>query len=482
MTQTYEAQLNDWIQEEKKAIELTKIVGGLWLDKAIELILYRRRMFDISISQTINDHRYAKRFSQQPFTLDTSITLATGISKLNLSPARIDMGRLGSEWLKEGNNYADVDAFLQDKLKDLISAGEFSLKPKDVVLYGFGRIGRLAARVLISEAGKGQQLRLKAIVTRSNSDEDIFKRASLLRKDSVHGKINGYIEADVENKALIINGHIVKMIAASDPAQIDYTEYGIDNALIIDNTGVWRDRNGLSQHLKAKGVDKVLLTAPGKGDIPNIVHGCNHEKFDPASEQIWSAASCTTNAISPVLKVIDENFGIERGHIETVHSYTNDQNLLDNVHKKSRRGRSAPLNLVITETGAASAVRKVLPELTEDITGNAVRVPTPDVSLAILNLTLGKTASKEDVNDLLRTAASHGELSEQLGYSLSMELVSTDIIGDGHAAVIDSHATIGSTDNKSVVIYAWYDNEFGYTRQVIRLAKYLSNVIRLRYY
>lgn len=482
MSKNYDSNLNSWIQEEKKAIELTQIVGALWLDHSIELILFRRRIFDNSISEILNDHLYAARFAGLPFTVDTSITLAKAITKLDLKPARIDLGRLGSEWLNEGDKYADADAFVQDKLSALISKTDFELTPKDVVLYGFGRIGRLAARVLVQEAGKGQQLRLKAIVTRGNSDDDILKRASLLRKDSVHGKMQGTIEADLENKALIINGHVVKMIHSNGPGEVDFTEYGINDALLIDNTGVWRDREGLSQHLNSNGIAKVLLTAPGKGDIPNIVHAVNHETFSPDSDTIFSAASCTTNAIVPALKVIEDNLGIERGHIETVHSYTNDQNLLDNYHKKNRRGRSAPINMVITETGAASAVKKVMPELSCSITGNAVRVPTPNVSLAILNLTLKKPASKEEVNELLRKAASGGVLSEQLDYSISTDLVSTDIVGNSHASVIDALATIGSEDGKTVVIYAWYDNEFGYTRQVVRLAKYLSNVIRLRYY
>lgn len=482
MSQNYDSNLKDWIQEEKKAIELTQIVGALWLDHSIELILFRRRIYDNSISEILNDHLYAARFSGLPFTVDTSILLAKAISKLDLNPARIDLGRLGSEWLNEGDNYSDVDAFVQDKLSALISKTDFVLTPKDVVLYGFGRIGRLAARVLVQEAGKGQQLRLKAIVTRGNSDDDILKRASLLRKDSVHGKMQGTIEADLENKALIINGHVVKMIHSNGPGEVDFTEYGINDALLIDNTGVWRDREGLSKHLNSNGIAKVLLTAPGKGDIPNIVHAVNHDKFTPDSDTVFSAASCTTNAIVPALKVIEDNLGIERGHIETVHSYTNDQNLLDNYHKKNRRGRSAPINMVITETGAASAVKKVMPELSCSITGNAVRVPTPNVSLAILNLTLKKPASKEEVNELLRKAASGGVLSEQLDYSVSSDLVSTDVVGNSHASVIDALATIGSEDGKTVVIYAWYDNEYGYTRQVVRLAKYLSNVIRLRYY
>jgi glyceraldehyde 3-phosphate dehydrogenase len=340
----------------------------------------------------------------------------------------------------------------------------------------------LAARELISQSAKGDQLRLRAIVTRSNSDLDIYKRADLLRTDSIHGPFPGTIEADVEKKALIVNGHTVLLIAANSPAEIDYTTYGINDALVIDNTGVWRDADGLGQHLKSKGVSKVMLTAPGKGNIPNIVHGVNHLDFDPDAHDIWSAASCTTNAISPVLAVIEKKFGVAKGHIETIHAYTNDQNLLDNYHKKYRRGRSAALNMVITETGAGSAVAKVIPTLDGKLTSNAVRVPVPDGSLAILNLTLNKAVTLEEVDNAMKDAALNGNLVEQIRYSTSHELVSSDIVGDSCASIYDSKATIVSPDGKNVVIYAWYDNEYGYTRQVLRLSKYVSKVRRLHYY
>jgi glyceraldehyde 3-phosphate dehydrogenase len=309
----------------------------------------------------------------------------------------------------------------------------------------------------------------------------LTKRAELLRTDSVHGAFTGTIIEDFKNKALIINGQMVYMIAAKNPEEVDYTSYGIEDALLIDNTGVFRDREGLGIHLKAKGISKVLLTAPGKGDIPNIVHGINH--LEPVgTETIYSAASCTTNAIVPVLKVVEDVFGIQKGHIETVHSYTNDQNLLDNYHKKYRRGRSAALNMVITETGADKAVAKVLPPLAGKLTGNAVRVPTPDVSLAILNLTLNRETTKKELSKVLNEASLYGDLVEQIEYSISNELVSSDVIGNSHASIVDGPATILSADKKSVVVYVWYDNEYGYTRQVVRLAKVISGVIRLTYY
>ncbi|MBC8047338.1 MAG: glyceraldehyde-3-phosphate dehydrogenase [Fimbriimonadaceae bacterium] len=482
MNNTYEENLKAWNKKEKDATELSSLATQLWFDKSVELIIFRRPLVDARASEILNHHLYAQRFLNLPLDIEITLALTKAIAKLELSPSRIDMGRLGSEWLKEKTNYANEDAFIADKLNGFIGADKFVLKPKDVILYGFGRIGRIAARILVNEAGKGEQLRLRAIVTRSNSDEDIKKRASLLRKDSIHGKFHGTVVEDLENKTLIINGHTVQMLAINKPEEADYTKYGINEALVIDNTGVTRDREGLSKHLLAKGVSQVLLTAPGKGDIPNIVHGINHETFDPSKENIFSAASCTTNAVVPIIKVVEDAFGINHGHLETVHSYTNDQNLLDNFHKKYRRGRSAALNMVITETGAASAVTKVMPNMSGKFTGNAIRVPTPDVSLAILNLSLKSNITVDSINEVLKNASTTGNLVEQIDYSLSNELVSTDCIGNTHCVIVDAPATIVAPDGKSVVLYCWYDNEFGYTKQVVRLAKYLSGVIRLRYY
>ncbi|MBN4052042.1 glyceraldehyde-3-phosphate dehydrogenase [Cytophagaceae bacterium AH-315-L13] len=479
---TYDVELSNWVKKEKAAIELINIIGNLWFDKAVELLIFRKPLFDISSSEILKFHLYARTITDMAVTVETSLALAKEIEQLDLCPSRIDIGRLDSEWLGEKNQYGSIKKFVLDKLSDHIGQDKINIQPKDVVLYGFGRIGRIAARELISLAGNGQQLRLKAIVTRSNSDKDIIKRAELLRNDSVHGPFKGNVVEDLSRKELIVNGNVIKMIAADNPENIDYTQYGINNALLIDNTGAWRDREGLSKHIQAKGIDKVLLTAPGKGDVPNIVYGINQNNFPVKDENIFSAASCTTNAITPVLAVMNKEFGIDNGHVETVHSYTNDQNLLDNYHKKSRRGRGAPLNMVITETGASKAVAKVIPELAGKLTGNAIRVPTPNASLAILNLKLNKVVTRDEVNDTLKKSSLYGDLIEQIEFSGSEELVSSDIIGNTHASVVDGPATIIGTDNKTVVLYVWYDNEYGYTRQVLRLAKAISKVRRLLYY
>jgi glyceraldehyde 3-phosphate dehydrogenase len=479
LKKTYETQLVDWIEQEKAAIELIGIIGHLWFEKSVELVIFRNQLIDRSASEIMNLHQYANDVVKKPIDINVTLQLARELTKLDLVPSRIDIGKLSAELSQEKKD--DPRAFLISKLGNFIGHDKFQLNPKDVVLYGFGRIGRLAARELISQAGKGEQLRLRAIVTRDKSDEDIVKRADLLRTDSVHGPFPGTVIADVKNRCLIVNGHTIHMISAADPASIDYTAYGINDALLIDNTGIARDREGLSKHLKAKGVSKVLLTAPGKGDIPNIVFGVNHKDYKK-DERVFSAASCTTNAIVPVLAVIRRTLGIESGHIETIHSYTNDQNLLDNFHPKFRRGRSAAINMVITETGADKAVAKVIPDLAGKLTGNAVRVPTPDVSLAILNLSVSKATTKDSVNEIMRDAALSGDLVEQIQYSFSNELVSSDCVGNPCASIFDSPATIISKDGKNIVLYVWYDNEYGYTRQVIRFAKHLAEVRRMTYY
>ncbi|MHB8261627.1 MAG: glyceraldehyde-3-phosphate dehydrogenase [Bacteroidia bacterium] len=481
VTNGYQEQLNDWVEQEKATIDLMSTIGKLWFEKSIELVLFRNQLVDRSASEIMKLHLYGKDIVKKPITVKDTVLLAKEIYYADVCPSKIDIGKLAFEWHQEKGQYKSAADFIHQKLKNF-TIKEHNITPKDVVLYGFGRIGRLAAREIIAQAGKGEQLRLRAIVTRGNSNEEIVKRADLLRTDSVHGPFPGTVIEDLENKALIINGHTVHMIDAKNPEDVDYTKFGIHDALLIDNTGVFRDRSELSRHLKAKGISKVLLTAPAKGDVPNVVYGINHETIDIHKENIFSAASCTTNAIMPILYVVDKEMGIQRGHIETVHSYTNDQNLLDNYHKKYRRGRSAALNMVITETGAESALKKVLPQLSGKFTANSVRVPTPNVSLAILNIAINKEVTKEDVNEIMKKYALEGNLVEQIQYAFSNELVSTDIIGNPCASVFDSHATIVSPDKRNIIVYIWYDNEYGYTRQVVRFAKQLAEVKRMVYY
>lgn len=478
---SYEASFNSWASQEMIANEFVDVLYKLFYNKSIELVLYRNQLIDRSASLILYRHSYVENIIQKPLKIEDSLLLAKAILHGNIGPSKLDIGRLNLEWVEERENYIDVDDFVNHKLKHLVGKKTHYDKATDIILYGFGRIGRLLARELIIQ-GNGKQLRVRAIVTRGNDELEIIKRASLFRHDSVHGPFRGVAIEQPDEKFIYINGHRVLMLAANDPAEIDYTQYGIEDALLIDNTGKWRDREGLSQHLKAKGISKVLLTAPGKGDVPNVVFGANEGSVDWKKETIFSAASCTTNAAVPTLLVLEKNIGIVKGHLETVHSYTNDQNLLDNYHKKYRRGRSAPLNLVITETGAAKAVAKIIPSLAGKLTGNAIRVPTPNVSLVVMTLEMKRETSVEEVNDLIHNASLHGDLVAQIRYSTSNDAVSTDFMSEPATSVYDCPATQVSADKKTLIVYVWYDNEFGYALQVIRCAKMISGKKRPTYY
>ncbi len=473
----YEKDLEKQAQTRRATTDFITIVNDLWYDRSIELVLFRNPLLDKRVGEILNLINYARDFVIKPISIDDALAIAKAIKSLNLPPSRLDIGKLTYEYHLDGKG--DEVTFVKKQLEGISEVSEFS--PKDVVLYGFGRIGRLLARELMTKLGKGEQLRLRAIVTRGKVDETILeKRASLLRTDSVHGDFLGTVEVDTENEALIINGTVVHIISANAPEDIDYTQYGINKALLIDNTGAFRDKISLSRHLQSKGIDKVLLTAPGK-EIPNIVHGVNHLENDPNKIDIFSAASCTTNAITPILKVIEDNFGIKKGHIETIHAYTNDQNLVDNMHKNNRRGRAAALNMVITETGAGEAVSKAIPSLNGKLTSSAIRVPVPNGSLAILNLQLNSKVTKESVNAIMKKYALDSELVEQIKYEISNELVSTDIIGSSASSIFDSNSTIAD-GSESIVLYVWYDNEYSYSHQVMRLAKHIAQVRRYTYY
>jgi glyceraldehyde 3-phosphate dehydrogenase len=478
----FEDEMNFQAEKRKAAVEFIKVVNDLWFDRSIELLVFRNILIDTSVSEVLNLQEYARNFVGKPINIHETLSIAKEIQKLDLKASRIDIGKLAYERTLESEGTSCAE-FVKNKLKDILSQSESPISPKDVVLYGFGRIGRLLARDLMLHAGKGEQLRLRAIVTRGNIDKSkLEKRAALLRNDSVHGKFPGTVVADIDKQALIIDGTTVHMISSDEPDTIDYLAYGINNALVIDNSGAFRTEGALGRHLKSAGVSKVMLTAPGKGGVPNIVYGVNNEEFDPNKVDVWSAASCTTNAITPILKVINDNLGVEKGHIETIHSYTNDQNLVDNMHSKYRRGRAAAVNMVITETGAGKAVSKAIPQLEGKLTSSAIRVPVPNGSLAILTLSLENKTSIEEVNALIKSYALKGNLVEQIKYSIDSELVSSDIVGSSATSVFDSHATVVSNDGKQIVVYVWYDNEYGYSRQVIRLAKYIMDVRRYKYY
>lgn len=472
-SQKAEEYFKDWQEREELAESMIPVIGYLYRDCEIICNIFDRSLVRKSAIDILRVHRFARQIIDKELWVSDTMPILFAVAKLDLAPGKIDLAKLAIRY-QDVKDQIGIDQFVAEQLADLNTGLSHQLsEPRDVVLYGFGRIGRLLARILIDQVGGGNKLRLRAAVVRKGGDDDLTKRASLLRRDSVHGHFEGTIRTDQDENAIIANGNMIRIIYSDTPDTIDYTEYGINNAIVIDNTGKWRDREGLGLHLKAKGISQALLTAPGKGDIPNIVYGVNHHLLDK-DETIVSAASCTTNAIVPVLKAVNDRYEIINGHVETCHSYTNDQNLIDNYHKKNRRGRSAPLNMVITETGAASAIAKALPELTDKLTGNAIRVPTPNVSLAILNLTLKNKTTVEEINDYLRDISLDSPLQDQVDFTNSPEVVSSDMVGSRYAGVVDSLATI--VEGNRCVLYVWYDNEYGYSYQVVRLVEKLSGL------
>ena len=471
MTDQIEAAAQSWAAKQRAAEGLIPLVGRLYRENDVLLTVYGRSLLNKSVTGIIKAHRYARHFDGVELDLDETLAIAQQLVELDLGTSTIDLGRLAASVRTGG----DVASVLAEQLAEVVGAtASADAGPRDVVLYGFGRIGRLLARILIDRAG-GTGLRLRAIVVRRSGKggEDIVKRASLLRRDSVHGKFDGTIVVDQENETILANGTLIQVIYSDDPSTVDYTAHGIDDAIIVDNTGIWRDDAGLRKHLASPGASKVILTAPGKGEVKNIVFGVNSDAIGP-EDDVLSAASCTTNAITPVLKVLNDEFGVVNGHVETVHSFTNDQNLIDNYHKGSRRGRAAGLNMVLTETGAAKAVAKALPEFAGKLSGNAIRVPTPNVSMAVLNLNLERETTVEELNTFLRNTSLHSPLRNQIDYIASPEVVSTDLVGSKRAGVVDGLATI--VDGTRVVVYVWYDNEFGYSCQVIRCVAQMAGL------
>ena len=473
----------DWKQREALVQEMIPVIGRLFSQRNVGIYIYGRPLHNRSVTFIMKSHRFVRQVERNEMSEFETHPMLMAMAGLDLWHSQIDLGKLTVRYMEHQENNQDscmpVRDFVLKEMGYLDGVKEKPIeKSQDVVLYGFGRIGRLMARLLIERTSTGEVMRLRAIVVRPGGKDDLEKRADLFTSDSVHGAFQGTLRVDKENRCLIANGNVIQVIYADNPEEIDYTDYGISQALIIDNTGKWRDEKGLSLHLKSNGASKVILTAPGKGDLKNIVYGINdHQMTD--DDKIITAASCTTNAIAPVLKVINDKFGIEHGHVETVHAYTNDQNLIDNYHKGSRRGRSAALNMVLTETGAASAVVKAVPELEGKLTGNAVRVPIPNVSMAIMNLSLSVSTTKEEVNEFLRDIALHSKLQNQISYTQSPDAVSSDFVGTREAGIVDSNATI--VKDNHCVLYLWYDNEFGYCCQVGRMVYKMAGV-RYQFY
>nr|WP_309592635.1 glyceraldehyde-3-phosphate dehydrogenase [Moraxella osloensis] len=442
----YQDHLTTRKNQEAQAVQLLVELNTL-ANKGVDVLFFGNRIA-LNLVDIIAHH------DKNALNIADTLAFATALNDQNLSHTSVDLGQA----LKSG------------KQADSFTSGD-EVPATDVVLYGFGRIGRILARLLMSRPASDKGLQLKAIVVRPAGEADLEKRASLLERDSVHGWFDGSVVVDKANSGIIANGRFIKVIYAADPSEIDYTSYGIDNALIIDNTGKWKDEAGLGKHLQSKGAKKVLLTAPASGDIKNIVYNVNDDTI--GSDTIVSAASCTTNAITPTLKLLNDKYGIENGHMETIHAFTNDQNLVDNHHKAERRGRAATLNMVMTSTGAAKAVSKAIPELKGKLSGSSVRVPTPNVSLAILNLNFKNPVnSSDELNAFIKEASQSEQWQAQIAYSDSDEAVSTDFVGCEKVAIWDAKSTLAQ-DNRAVM-YLWYDNEMGYSTQVLRVAETMA--------
>ncbi|MBW4017240.1 glyceraldehyde-3-phosphate dehydrogenase [Moraxella osloensis] len=447
----YQDHLTTRKNQEAQAVQLLVELNTL-ANKGVNVLFFGNRIA-LNLVDIIAHH------DKNALNIADTLAFATALNDQNLSHTTVDLGQA----LKAG------------KQADSFTSGD-EVPATDVVLYGFGRIGRILARLLMSRPASDKGLQLKAIVVRPAGEadallKDLEKRASLLERDSVHGWFDGSVVVDKANSGIIANGRFIKVIYAADPSEIDYTSYGIDNALIIDNTGKWKDEAGLGKHLQSKGAKKVLLTAPASGDIKNIVYNVNDDTI--GSDTIVSAASCTTNAITPTLKLLNDKYGIENGHMETIHAFTNDQNLVDNHHKAERRGRAATLNMVMTSTGAAKAVSKAIPELKGKLSGSSVRVPTPNVSLAILNLNFKNPVnSSDELNAFIKEATESEQWQAQIAYSDSDEAVSTDFVGCEKVAIWDAKSTLAQ-ENRAVM-YLWYDNEMGYSTQVLRVAETMA--------
>lgn len=327
-----------------------------------------------------------------------------------------------------------------------------------VGINGFGRIGRNVFRASLNNP--------EVEVVAVNDLTDANMLAHLLQYDTVHGKLDAKVE--VSGTDLVVNGKTIKVLSERDPAQLGWGDLGID--VVVESTGRFTNREDAAKHLQA-GAKKVVISAPAKGEDITIVMGVNNDKYDPANHNVISNASCTTNCLAPVAKVLNDKFGVKRGMMTTVHSYTNDQQILDLPHKDYRRARAAAENIIPTTTGAAQAVALVLPELKGKLTGMAMRVPTPNVSIVDFVAELNKDVTLDEVNQALQAAA-HGELEGVLGFS-DEPLVSRDYNGNKLSSIVDGLSTMVIEGNLVKVI-SWYDNETGYSNRVVDLVNFIA--------
>jgi len=335
--------------------------------------------------------------------------------------------------------------------------------PVKIAINGFGRIGRNVLRAMTAAK---RPLNVVAV----NDVTDAQTLAHLLKYDSVHGRFDGTVEATKDG--LTVNGQVIRVLAAKDPAQLPWKELGVD--IVLESTGLFTDRDKAAAHLSA-GARKVIISAPAQDEDLTIVMGVNHQKYDPAKHHVLSNASCTTNCLVPVVKVIIDAFGFERGFMTTIHSYTNDQRILDLPHKDLRRARAAAVNIIPTTTGAAKATALAIPELKGKIDGISLRVPTPNVSLVDLSCSVTRKTSVDEVNQAFRAAAA-GPLKGSRAVS-DEPLVSSDYNGDLHSSTVDALST-SVIDGSLVHVSSWYDNEMGYSMRCVDLMEYVAKTLK----
>lgn len=470
-----------WVQSEIYAARLTSYVTELYAFGKVELLVSGETLIGrgpIPLLGTIKRH---SRLLGVDYNVRDVSRIVNALRQESLHPCRIDIGLLTSQWamLKRP---PDVAAFLHQTLgRRFLTRYPRKQPTLAIVLHGFGRVARILTRIL-SRYGPAGQIRLGAVIVRPDRHETreslLFRRYRLLQNDSIYGAFRGDIEFLPEVESLIVNGNAVRFIAAERPEQVQLPALDAEHVLFLDTTGRQRDYRELFGRLRAGGVSALGATFPVP-ELPAILYGVNHFDLHELDPPVFSAGSDPANAVAPVLRLLHEEYNIDGGHLEIVRPFTNDQNLLDNIHTSPRLGRSAPENLVPFEADLIAEIERLLPGLARRLTAGYVRAPIENGALAILQLRLRRAPTRDELNRFLRYGALKSDLRDQLDFSLAPDFVSADIRANPHAAVVDSPRTMVA--GKQVVVYLWFDNEYGYAAQILRLCQELSNLSIMQY-
>ena len=465
----------NWKNREEIAESMIPIIGKLHRERDVTILLHSRSLVNKSVVSILKTHRFARQIAGEELSVTETLPFLQALTTLDLGPSQIDIGMLAATY-KADDRGLSVEEFTADAVIGATGENKIERRESDATSSSTASAASAASSPACSSRRPARATACGCAPSWSAGGGEAGPRqarlaaAARLHPRPVPGHDHGRRGEQHDRRQR--QRHQGDLLRTTRPT-VDYTAYGIKDAILIDNTGKWRDREGLSKHLRP-GIAKVVLTAPGKGDVPNIVHGVNHDTIKP-DEQILSCASCTTNAIVPPLKAMADEYGVLRGHVETVHSFTNDQNLLDNYHKADRRGRSAALNMVITETGAASAVAKALPDLEATITGSSIRVPGAGrVDRDPQPAPGPRDHPRGGPRPPPRRVAAPRRSSARSTSPPPPTRSPCDFIGSRHASIVDAGATKVEGDN--AILYLWYDNEFGYSCQVIRVVQHVSGV------